>query len=149
VRTAAPSAQPSPVSSANAADLEARMRKMLGTINEERHYDTKSYADEIADAEKKLASDYEVKNLKPPPLKGIGEKTVAFEFDVGQVLYALKVVNLGPLLPKICAGWLVTTRGPEQPPVFYVGTCRKNDDIADPRDRQQRINYPTPPPLHN
>jgi hypothetical protein len=147
VRTAAPTAAPSPVSSANAADLEARMRKMLGGIKEDTHYDMHSYADEIAEAEKKLASDYDVKTLKPPPLKGINEKTVAFEFDIGQILYALKVVNVGPF--KVCAGWLVTTRGPEQPPAFYIGTCKKNDDIADPRDRQQRINYPTPPPLHN
>jgi hypothetical protein len=147
--TTYPTLKPIPVPSGNVGDLEARLRKDLGSINEERHYDMKSYADQIAEAEKQLASDYDVKNMKPPPLKGINEKTVAFEFDVGQVLYAIKVVNLGPFAPKICAGWIVTTRGPEQPPVFYIGTCKKNDDISDPRDRQQRINYPTPPPLHN
>ena len=117
---------------------------MLGSIDEARHYDMKSYAVEIAEAEKQLASDYEALHLKPPPLKGIGENTKVFIFDVGQLLYALRVVKIGPY--EICAGWMVTTRGPEQPPGFYVGLCKKNMESSDPRDR--RAGFPTEPPLH-
>ncbi|MGH7683300.1 MAG: hypothetical protein ACREMT_03050 [Vulcanimicrobiaceae bacterium] len=122
------------------------MRKMLGGINEERHYDTKSYAEEIAQAEKHLASDYDSKHMTPPPLKGISANTKAFQFDIGQILYALRTVKVGPW--EVCAGWLVTTRGVEQPPTFYVGPCKKNDAVSDPRDRP-RPGFPTAPPLHN
>ena len=121
---------------------------MLGGINEERHYDMKSYAEEIAEAQKRLASNYEIAHMKPPPLKGLKETSKAYEFDLGQILYAIKTIKVAGFF-EICAGWLVTTRGPEQPPAFYVGPCKKNDDIADPRYRQQRTTYPTPPPLHN
>ena len=122
------------------------MRKMLSSINEARNYDTKSYAAEIAEAEKHLASDYDIKHIKPPPLKGIGANTKAFQFDIGEILYALRTIKIGPY--EVCAGWLVTTRGPEQPPSFYVGPCKKNDTIVNPRDRSP-VRYPTPTPLHN
>jgi hypothetical protein len=122
------------------------MRKMLAGINDARHYDTKSYAEEIAEAEKRLASDYDIKHMTPPPLKGIGANTKAFQFDIGQILYALRTLKVGPW--EICAGWLVTTRGTAGPPEFYVGPCKKADTIADPRDRT-RPTFPTPPPLHN
>jgi hypothetical protein len=123
------------------------MRRMLASINDPRHYDMKSYAAEIAEAERRLASDYEVLHLKPPQLKGITASTKAYEFDLGQVLYALKTIKVGPW--EICAGWLVTTRGQEQPPAFYVGPCKKSETIADPRDRPRQPGFPTPPPLHN
>ena len=83
------------------------MRRMLGGINEERHYDMHSYAAEIEEAKQHLATEYDVQHLKPPPLKGINENTRAFAFDFGQVLYALKVVHVGPY--EVCAGWLVNT----------------------------------------
>lgn len=119
---------------------------MLSQINEARNYDTKSYAGEISEAEKHLASDYDIKHMKAPPLKGIGANTKAFQFDIGQILYALRTIKVGPY--EVCAGWLVTTRGPEQPPAFYVGPCKKNDTIIDARDRPAP-RYPSPPPLHN
>ena len=120
---------------------------MLSQVNDARHYDMKSYAEQIADAEKQLASDYDIKHLKPPPLKGIGTNTKVFQFDIGQILYALRIVKIGPY--EVCAGWLVTTRGVEQPPHFYVGPCKKLDTITDPRERPRGPVYPTAPPLHN
>ena len=117
---------------------------MLAGINEERHYDMKSYAAEIAEAEKTLASDYDVKHLKPPPLKGISENTKAYAFDVGQILYAVKTIKVGPF--EVCAGWLVTTRGPEQPPSFYVGPCKKSYTSGAPEEQPYRPAYPTEPP---
>ena len=123
------------------------MRKMLSGINDPRTYEMKSYAEQIAEAEKHLASDYDIKHMKPPPLKGIGNNTKAYQFDIGQILYALRSIKIGPY--EVCAGWLVTTRSPEQPPSFYVGPCKKNDSVVDPRDRNLGPRYPTPPPLHN
>jgi len=96
---------------------------MLAGISEDRHYEMHSYLAEITEAEKQLASEYDALHLKPPPLKGINENTKAFAYDVGQVLYAIKVVKIGPY--QVCAGWMVTTRGPELPPSFYVGPCKK------------------------
>jgi hypothetical protein len=145
-RTAPPAAAASAPPAAATTTLEDRMRKMLGSINEERRYDMKSYAAQIAEAEKRLSSEYDVKTLKPPALSGINENTRAFAFDIGQVLYALKVVKVGPF--EVCAGWMVTTRGPEQPPGFYVGPCKKNWESGDPKERT-KIAAPTPPPLHN
>ena len=69
---------------------------MLARINGARHYDTKSYAEEIADAEKHLASDYDIKHMTPLPPKGIGANTKAFQFDIEQILYALRTVKVGP-----------------------------------------------------
>jgi len=117
---------------------------MLSGINEERHYDMKNYAAEIAEAEKTLASDYDIKHMKPPPLKGITENTKAFQFDVGQILYAVKTIKVGPF--EVCAGWLVTTRGPEQPPSFYVGPCHKNYTSGAPEEQPGKAAYPSEPP---
>ena len=97
---------------------------MLASVNESRHYESKNYHDEIEEAKKHLATEYDAKNMKPPPLKGIGKDTKAYAFDYGQVLYATKVIKIGPY--EVCAGWLVATRPPEQPPSFYVGPCKKD-----------------------
>lgn len=127
------------------------MRRMLGGINEPRHYDAKRYDAEIAAAMARLAQEYDASHRPPPPLNGIGKYIRAFSFSAGQVLYALRVLRIGPL--DICAGWIVTSNPPNQPANFYVGSCLKNAgpgswQSADPRERRPG-GFPTPPPLHN
>ena len=126
------------------------MRRMLGGINEARHYDAKRYEGEVAAAIAKLSQDLSPSHRPPPPGSGVGKYVRAFNFSLGQVLYALRVVNIGPL--QVCAGWIVTFTPPNQPPNFYVGTCLKNggapNQSTDPRERRPG-GFPTPPPLHN
>ena len=116
---------------------------MLAGINETRHYEAKNYHDEIEEAKSRLATEYDAKHLKPPPLKGITADTKAYAYDYGVVLYATKVVKVGPY--EVCAGWLVNTRPPELPPSFYVGPCKKNYQSGGFGERPPSP-YPTRPP---
>ena len=142
----APAARQPPT--AAVGTLEGRMKRMLGAIDEPRHFETKEY--QVATELQRLDREYAT-NRPALPVRGIGAFKHAYTYTPSSVLYAFEVIKIFGI--ELCAGWLVPSDPPNQPASWYVGGCLKGTvpdswRTADPRNRRDG-GYPTPPPLHN